>query len=167
MQLRKFGGNNHILYNIYGLAEFSLFMWLYYHLLNTQNSKKLIIVLVSISLASILINGVCISEPFFIRYLSYAFSFMSLVLTVVIMLFLFQIVRSDKVLYLNEIFAFWMSMGLLFFQVGHLPFKVFSNHLLPGQFLDIIYLIQTFCNLLMYGSFIIGFLISKREFNFI
>lgn len=164
--LRINGVNNIFLYNILGVFEFCLFTWIYYYLITSVRIKKLIIILIPISIIIYTINGIFFSNPIFLSYLNFALAFKSLVITLIIMLYLFEIVKTEKVLYLKEIFAFWMSIGLLFFQVGYLPFKLLHPYLEDNS-LNLIYTIQTPCSLLMYGSFSIGYIISKKENNIV
>ncbi|WP_456379473.1 hypothetical protein [Lutibacter sp.] len=70
--------------------------------------------------------------------------------------------NSDKILVLNKLFIFWISIGVLTFNIGMIPV------LLVGELINwtgIYNYIILPLNVIMYGCFIIGFVVSEKEYN--
>ncbi|WP_144439123.1 hypothetical protein [Lutibacter profundi] len=63
---------------------------------------------------------------------------------------------------MNKLLLFWISIGLLLFYVGILPIIIMSSFLEYRGLFDYIILLL---NIIMYGCFITGFLVSKKEYN--
>lgn len=73
-----------------------------------------------------------------------------------------ELLNSDDILKMNKLLLFWISIGLLLFYVGILPIIIMSSFLEYRGLFDYIILLL---NIIMYGCFITGFLVSKKEYN--
>ncbi len=78
-----------------------------------------------------------------------------------IFLYLMTILKSDKILTFHKTLPFWITMGILFFNLVTMPIFIFAKQL---NFSASVYVyILVISNYVMYGSFIIGFIINARE----
>ena len=86
----------------------------------------------------------------------------ALFIVVTIMLFFTELLKSDVVLYIQKSLFFWISIGVLIFNIGLLPV------LIIGELIDwqgIFNYLIIILNIIMAGCFITGFLMSNKEFN--
>jgi hypothetical protein len=93
---------------------------------------------------------------------SYTFTVGAIFLIITIGLFLIEILNTEKVLYFKRYLMFWISMGLLVFYTGIIPF-VISLNLLPAMLsTDSLMIIFITLNFLMYSCFTLGFILSHK-----
>ncbi|MGK0295909.1 MAG: hypothetical protein ACI884_002081 [Ulvibacter sp.] len=82
-----------------------------------------------------------------------------------IVLFYFQLLKSDVTLNLKFFLPFYISIGVLIFNLLITPIDIFDDFysgedILFTKIKNIVYL---FSNLFMYSSFILGFIICRRK----
>src|SRR5690606_32741530 len=85
------------------------------------------------------------------------------VLCTLISTFLYMqiVLKSDEILTFHTTLPFWITVGLLFFNLVTIPIFIFAQQL---QFSEKVYVyILTLSNYIMYGSFIIGFIKNARQ----
>jgi hypothetical protein len=135
---------------------------MFFYLFSIKNlvSKKIIISLISVY---ILIN---ISMLFYIDYTKEYFVYSWIIgqffIVVSIMIYFVEVLKSEVILTIQKSLIFWISLGVLIFNVGLLPVFVIAE-LIDWQGI-FKYIILT-VNILMATSFITGFIVSKKEFN--
>jgi hypothetical protein len=72
-----------------------------------------------------------------------------------------EIFNSDEILEFPKTLPFWIIVGTLVFQLGSTPVIIFAKQL---NFSHSAYeVILSLCNYVLYGSFIIGFIINMRQ----
>lgn len=86
----------------------------------------------------------------------------SILITITVMIYLVELLQDDAVLYLNRSMYFWISIGVLLFNIGFIPVFAIANYIKYSGVFNIITLLL---NVLMVGCFITGFIVSKKEFN--
>ena len=74
-----------------------------------------------------------------------------------------ELLNSNQVLNLKEKLSFWISTGLLLFNVGMVPLMVFSERFNANNELRIVILICL--NAILYTCYSLGFIWSKKEIN--
>jgi hypothetical protein len=93
---------------------------------------------------------------------SYTFTIGAIFLIITIGLFLVEILNTEKVLYFKRYLMFWVSIGLLVFYTGIIPF-IISLNLLPAMLsTDSLTLVFITLNFLMYSCFSLGFILSNK-----
>ena len=156
----EYNWHNVIIYNVYKLFFFGYLFWVYHSLLKRPNHLKLLKIGISICLIAYLIN------PFFLdpfhSDLYYADAIACFVLIVAILLHLKEIVLLKGGINRFNLMI-WIGTGLLVFSF-YFPFYLFNGYLNVDFFLTY-HLRQILWVLVcvMYGLFIIGFIISKRS----
>ncbi|MDF1697277.1 MAG: hypothetical protein P1U56_15645 [Saprospiraceae bacterium] len=152
------------MYNILGLMELLVFSYVFYCSVTEPKSKRIILWACLVSVLYLIIDGLFITKSFLV-FLSYAFGFISLGISLICFVFLFEMTKTERVLYQNRVLLFWVVIGLLTFHLCNLPVTVLTNQLLEiGNFENII-TIQSVASLVMYTCFIIGFVWSHRKYN--
>jgi hypothetical protein len=90
--------------------------------------------------------------------------FAGVVFTVVAICFYFMtILKSDKILSFYKTLPFWITIGILFFNLVTMPIFIFAKQL---SFSASIYVyILVISNYVMYGCFAIGFIVSVKYYE--
>jgi hypothetical protein len=152
------------IFNIYVIANLTFFI-LYFasfvkgRLLN-QIIKYSAILYVLASLMYLFITDV-----YFIEISQFSSIAGTLLLLTVIVLFYFQLLKSDTILNLKYFLPFYISIGVLIFSLCITPFDIFSEYyskeyIIFWRIKKITFLL---INVFMYSSFILGFIICRRK----
>lgn len=145
--------DNYALYNLYDIITFS-FLWYWFYTLLKFRVIKFVGVLYLIALAISLIK-----EDFFHSFSNinvYAGTIMVIIFS---MLYFGTLIQKQEVIEFQKTPAFWITTGLLLFNVGYLPIQFLIN---SNVFEEApVHLIIIALNILCYGCFAIGFLCHK------
>jgi len=87
----------------------------------------------------------------------------SIFLIILIVFYFIELLKSDKIVIFHMTLQFWISVGLLLYYSGTIPFALKWNGymLIPG--IHKLFLINTILALAMYLIFTFGFIWSKKE----
>ena len=155
------GINTFPIYNTWILVNQFFFFFFFINLL--QNSFKKYIVKFIIGLYALF---TLITISFYINfsgsYLSMNDIIGSILIVIVILMYFSELLQSDKILNLNKSIYFWISLGVLLFNIGFIPVNIFAEFI---SFNGVFNIVAIFLNVLMAGCFITGFIVSKKEFN--
>jgi hypothetical protein len=147
-------------YNVGINIEILFYLFLYYQYVSGNKLRRLILIGGALYEGYFLVNYLFLSDSWN-EYQFFPFSIGSVLLIVVVFLFLLEMFQSDKVLYTEKYLIFWISLGLLFYNIIPLPLFVarafISGYSLMG--------IQFLGNILMYFSFIYGFIWSSMKYK--
>lgn len=113
------------LYNIYDIVSFGLFFYLYDNLLN-KFKTKLVVGFYLIYLFSVLIEATY-SVNFGTENLIYSQILASLFLSIIVFLYFTDILKEGNAGSLFNNIFFWLSIGLLLYHIGQIPFRVVTN----------------------------------------
>jgi len=80
----------------------------------------------------------------------------------IILVYLADVLNSNKILKLQFVLPFWVAIGNMFFFIGYLTVFALAKKL--GFYYMYSFIVLTL-NIIMNCIFIIGFLKSKKEFN--
>jgi hypothetical protein len=154
---------NNFIYNVITSLQYVFYFVLYYKTLETDRYKKWIMRFMVLFIASVVVNFVWAQKLTVTAvFHSYTFTIGAIFLIITIGLFLIEILNTEKVLYFKRYLMFWISMGLLVFYTGIIPF-VISLNLLPAMLsTDSLMIIFITLNFLMYSCFTLGFILSHR-----
>lgn len=147
-------------YNFYILISFLFYYYWYYTIIQSKSIKNIVLIF------SVLFLGVALYNLFFQSWFEYhQYTFIAgALLTLGCTIFHFwQLLHSDEILEVKYKLSFWISTGLLLFNIGMVPFMLLSHHLnFTG---NSYYLILITLNVILYGCYIIGFLWTKEKYN--
>lgn len=146
----------HVIYNIYDIVTYLFFICWYYKVLDKAFFIK------RIAFAYLVLLGVSLFfENIFTGYLRInAFSGTILIL-VLVMYFYYTLLNKNEVVYFLQDPKFWISTGLLVFNVGILP-VTFLLTLSLNFNIDAILVVL---NVVLYSCFIKGFLCYQNKTN--
>ena len=149
------------LYNIWSLAN-SYFYFYFFHELIKNNFKKNIIKIIALVYTVISVIDISFFSSFTLVNLNYNILFSSIFIVISVLLYFTELLQSEVVLKLNKSMFFWVSIGVLFFNIGTIPIYVIAELLNYQGLFDYIVLSL---NLIMAGCFITGFIVSKKKYS--
>lgn len=152
--------NNYWLFNAFTITSFLFYFYWYYSIFKRKGFRKTVIVFSIVFLIVAIINLVTQS---WLQYHSYSFIAGASFVLVLTLFHFFQLLNSDEVLIVKHKLSFWISAGLLLFNMGMIPFMLLSEHA-DLQGLSFLILLLSL-NLILYGCYIIGFLWTKKKYN--
>ena len=155
------GINTFPIYNTWILVNQFFFFFFFINLL--QNSFKKYIVKFIIGLYALFtLIAISFYSNFSGSYLSMNDIIGSILIVIVILMYFSELLQSDKILNINKSIYFWISLGVLLFNIGFIPVNIFAEFI---SFNGVFNIVAIFLNVLMAGCFITGFIVSKKEFD--
>lgn len=159
--LIKIKMSNVIWYNIGINIEILFYLFIFYNFLKSKKTKKFLLYGGAIYIVYFLLN-VFIFESWR-EYQVFPFTFGAILLIIIIFLFLLEMFQSHRVLHIGKYLVFWISLGLLFYNIIPLPLFV-TRSILPQEFTQLM-IIQYLANSIMYLLFIYGFIWSSMKYK--
>jgi len=153
---------NYWFYNLLRIVTFSTLFFIYLKSIRTIKYKKWIKTFIIIYLGMTFINWLFIQN--FAFEMSETPKVIGSVFLIITILFYFiELLRSEKIIVFHKTLLFWISIGLLLFYTGIIPFslKVNGYALIPG--IHKLFLIIYILAIIMYSIFTFGFIWSKKE----
>ncbi len=160
-----FGLKNYIVINLYILIALSSYIILLGALLKNKLNKRISSVLLLLANVSFIINMIYLQD-IFSEMLGYFYAFGTTSVLILSSLYFVEMFNSNKVLHYRKSIYFWYVLGILLFYVPFLPFLVASKMFLFKDLGSLFSIVLFVLNLLMYGSFIIGFIWSQKKYNY-
>lgn len=153
--------NNLIIYNIYNTINFVVLLLIYKHYIQSKIFKKWIVGFIVTYLITLIISG--FYENYLVVGQSIAYIVGASFLVITISYYFIEILNSDKVLNIQKSLLFWISVGLLLFHIGSIPFAVVSNYYAYIDDLKYMFYVKFVLIAILYSLYIIGFLWSNKE----
>ncbi|MEM9142662.1 MAG: hypothetical protein AAGA86_06715 [Bacteroidota bacterium] len=152
--------NTKWIYNIYMLISFSFYFHWYRSILKRKEFRNTVLVFIILFVCTSLWNFAFQDWNYYHKYTFVTGALFTMVCT----LFHFgQLLGSDEVLDIRRNLSFWISTGLLLFNMGMVPLMLLSRNLNFSE-LHYFVLIVTL-NLILYGCYSIGFLWTREKYN--
>jgi len=152
--------NNIKYHNTLTLVNFTLFFILFYKSLDKERNKK-IVVTGAVTYYLTFILSIVFYNNYLIESTSLANIIGTIILAVFIMLYYFEVLYSEKVLYIKRDVFFWFTVGALLYYTGNIPFELMINFNLSA-YTSIFYINYLLC-IIFYSCFILGFLLHKSR----
>lgn len=151
------------IYNIYSIISFYVFIYYYKKLTYGAKIYNKIILLLLVYTVSVIIDFSQNYEFFNSQNVMINNHKIVGVLCTLISTFLYMqiVLKSDEILTFHKTLPFWITVGLLFFNLVTIPIFIFAQQLNFSKPAYIYILIIS--NYIMYGSFIIGFIKNARQ----
>jgi len=150
-----------IINNVYSIAYTFFNLFFYSILIKNNRAKKIGYIMMFIFSIGLLINQLFFQE-FEHKLQTYTFILGLFLVTILVFIYLSEIMNSDKIFKLTNTSVFWISIGIIIFNFGFIPVLVVAELI---RWEGIYNYILLFVNVIMYSCFITGFIISKREYN--
>ncbi|REE83620.1 hypothetical protein BX611_0914 [Lutibacter oceani] len=147
------------IYNFYALVN----VFFYFFLFKFYIKKNIIYIKVFFTLFLLFfLYDFFVIQDSINRIQTYSFLFAFLFNSLGIIMLLFELLKSDLILKMNKLLLFWICTGTLLFYIGIIPIQIMAKFFNYRGLFDYIIL---GLNIIMYGFFTIGFIISKKEYN--
>jgi len=156
--------NNIPILNTYIIATFYFFFWFYKQVFHQKKNQKIMNAFIGLFTVFIGIEFLIFKTNFFTNFLARTAVFGSILLVITLVLVTIEFLQNQKMVEnIERSFLFWITLGCFLFYVGVIPILISSKfHLFQGVFKYILVILNSFAHL----SFIIGYMISKREYNY-
>lgn len=153
--------NTAFVYNSWNIVSYLFYTYFFVSKISNQ-TKKLVIK----SFAALFIGLIIINALFFQNYVNHIFSnniiLGKILMIVTIMIYFTELLKSDLILNIKESLFFWISIGVFIYSIGFIPVFVIAEYIsFQGAFRYITFGLNIFMSL----CFIMGFLISKKQYN--
>jgi len=148
--------------SMYSIVSFYVYLWYYKSILGYRRSARTIDVCMVIY-SALVIHSLLNYQDLMVSWLQ-PHMFAGVVFTVVAICFYFMtILKSDKILSFYRTLPFWLTMGILFFNLVTMPIFIFAKQL---SFSASIYVyILVLSSYVMYGCFVVGFIVSVKYYG--
>lgn len=156
--------NNFLYIYILIPCQILYFSYLYYTLSNLEISKRIIKICTIFLVVSFIVFGYYFKYDF--DNLDFYFTNNSNILFIIIViLYFYEVIHLDKILYTLKDMQFWVSLGLILYYLFTFPYYSFYRILFENNssIIKIMFNIEKPLCLLMYTFFIIGFILKEKN----
>lgn len=148
-------------FNVFQIIFTVYYLSLYKSVVVSLKFKKFISYFILIYLFSFVIATIV--DDFFRFHLSLSYITGSILIVTSIILYFSEILNSDKIIRINKMLMFWISIGLLISLLPDIPFDVVRRYYEKSPTIPYIYVV-TFLLVITYNLLLIsGFIWSEKE----
>lgn len=154
------------LYNIYDLSTLFFLGLFFKRILKNNVSKKLVnFIIVFITCSTILYF--CLSGNFFRASIPYDFLMQTLAIFTFVMLYYYELLNSDKILFFYKSPIFYLSSGVLLWHLSVSPLFIFDGYFyeINKDFIEFQTLYLLIANILLYSCYTFGFLYTLQFYK--
>ncbi|QHI35266.1 hypothetical protein IMCC3317_06120 [Kordia antarctica] len=155
--------DNLIYYNVYLFINFLFLFSVYWHFLNRKKYKKIVIYFSLTYAIFFILNGIFI-ENYYSNLVSIPFIIGSCFLIITIIFYFVEILNSERVLFMTRYLLFWISVGVLLFNIGIIPWLIFRKYFFETYEANFEWMniLSLSLSLILNISYIIGFICSYK-----
>ena len=110
--------------------------------------------------ASVLIN--CFFENFITDYFIKNYIIGASFVIVAIIMYFSEILKSDKIIYIDKYILFWFSVAALVYYLPNIPFKVVTKYYVKSPTIPYIYIVTYLLSIINFIILIVGFTWSNK-----
>lgn len=155
---------NNWLYNLYSLVAYSFYPLFFSYFIQKEGWKIFLRMLSLVFVTASIVN-LLLTDVFFVGESKFINLFGTLVLFISIVLFFFELLRSNLILNLKRFLPIYLTTGILVFNLCMTPLTIFSEYFNSENalFMDLQVHLILYSNIFMYSIFILGFYICSRK----
>lgn len=145
-------------------AEYMFFYWVYYKAAAGIKEKRIVVLCMAIYAAAFIADQLYFSNRKYF-FVSFSYCIGNFCLVMAVISFFIQFARGREIIYFRSSLLFWMSLGLLIFYLGTLPYFGLLSFLY-NKYREIFFgytYIMFVLNWMMYLLFIAGFVWTKKN----
>ncbi len=143
--------------------QFLFFSWFYFMYFKEQKLQRILPLIGTIVLSCILLKNIFINKEEISRLDTTSYLIGGLFMLGYVLIYLYNILFSDRILTFFQERFFYISLGLITFYIVSLPYYGFFNFIQKNNDLASIFsYVVNVCNILMYVLFGISFIWGKR-----
>ncbi len=153
------------LYNLYRMIIFPLYVYYHYSLVKGLINKKLLkylfILCILVSFTDLVLNiDIFVSEKLMLTRISGG-----IFILISSAIYLMEVLKSDEILTFYKTLPFWITFGALIYYLTTIPVFLFKEYLKEFNSYNTYTTILYISNYILYGSFIIGFIVNAVQYN--
>ncbi|MDI1255287.1 MAG: hypothetical protein PSV16_04220 [Flavobacterium sp.] len=153
--------SNVVLYNIYQIVRFSIVFMMYRNAIESSRNRKIIAVFLCLYLGAVIGNG--FYEDFRQDYNVIPFIIGAIFIVISVSLYFSEILESHKIIFINKLLLFWISVALLVYFVPSIPFYVVRKYYVNSPTIPYIYFLNYFLVFTINLILIAGFIWSGKQ----
>lgn len=161
---------NYWLYNSYNIIKFAIFYIFFIGQLQSKKSINFFKWITALFVVTAVLNLIS-TNVFFYRSAAYTYIAGSIILMIIIFVYYFELLKSDRILEFYKSLAFYISVGLLLWHVTITPLFIYNKYftIASPEFLSLHSIVLKASNVFLYGVYISAFIIcssnNKSKFN--
>ncbi|NER13919.1 hypothetical protein GWK08_10740 [Leptobacterium flavescens] len=147
--------------NLYTIINFLIYIIYYYLLSRNETNKKILMWILSVFV-------VCTGIDIWLNYNDFNVYFLNIITVsgsitffIATIVYLSEIFNSNDILDFHKTLNFWIVFGALIFHLGTAPIFIFGKEFSFSH--DAYNYILSIFNYILYGSFVIGFIINMQQ----
>ncbi len=156
--------NNYWWFNIYMIVSFSFFIYFFNSFIsNTVVNKRLRLLIIVFVIVTVI--NLLLSDIFFNGYSIFTSVVGSVIVMVSIFLYYFDLLKRDDIISLKRQLPIYISIGVLIYNLTITPSDIYSQYFNTHNDIYIKFsgLIVLLANIIMYGTFITGFIVCAKS----
>jgi len=162
--------DNYWWFNMYMIISFSFFIYYFNSFIKNKVVNKRLNFLTILFLIATILN-LLFSDVFFNGYSIFTNVTGSVIVMVSIFLYYFDLLRRDDIISLKKQLPVYISIGVLIYNLMITPSDIYSQYFNSHNdlYVKLSGFIVLLANIIMYGAFIIGFIVCgkiKKKINF-
>ncbi len=156
--------NNKPVLNLYIVISFYFFFLFYKSVFHLPANRKIMDVFILLFSIFLLVDIFYFKTNLISQFLAKTAVFGSVLLLITIILITMEFLQNKEMVNnIEHSFIFWITLGCFLFYMGIIPVLIYSKfHLSNGIFNTILVILNTFTH----TSFILGFMLSERKYNY-
>jgi len=156
---------NRWLYNIYNIIKFVFFVYYFRSYIKSKLNRKVLLILTSLFIITSIIN-LALTDVFFKFESQYVNLTGTFLLMFSIILFFFQLLKSDHILNLKRFLPIYIAIAVMLFFLCVTPLTIYSEFFRTSTgnqlFVNLHVRVLLYSNIFMYSFFILGFIICSK-----
>jgi len=157
---------NNWMYNLYSIITYVFFLFYFRLFLKNRMIKRGLVYLAVIFVLTSIIN-LAVTDVYFKAESKYINLVGTFILFFCIILFFFELLRSNLILNLKRFLPIYIAIGVLVFYLCVTPLSIFSEYFRTSTgnklFVELQVRLLLYSNIFMYSFFIIGFIICSKK----
>lgn len=153
--------NTAIIYNTWSNISYLFYSFFFYFLIKNKIKRKVILGFTLVYLIYEFVNTF-FYQNFSINVFAYSFILNKFLLSIIILMYFSELLKSDAILNFERSMVLWIGLGVLINSIGFIPVLVIGEFI---QYNGVFDYIAYGLNIIMSLCFITGFIVSKKEYN--
>ncbi|GAA4272577.1 hypothetical protein GCM10022258_18710 [Aquimarina gracilis] len=156
---------NHWLYNIFFIFNFSFYVYYFYLNYKVKDFKLFMKILTILYVITSIINLI-FTDIYFVGVSAYTYIVGTIVLFIGGILYLYEMLQSDKILTFYKTIPFYVAVGAIIFHLAVTPLFIYSQYYDVDRspyFVDVRKIILNSAIIFLYTCYTIGFIVCLKK----
>jgi hypothetical protein len=156
--------DNYWIYNIYLIVSYVFYIY-YFRFFIRQNLWRSLLKYLTYIFVVASVVSLFIGDVYFTGYSQISSIIGTLLLFLTVVVFYFELLKSDVLLNLKRFLPLYISVGILIYHLCITPIDIYSQYFAPENpiFNQLRANVYLYTNIFLYSTFILGFILCSRE----